>query len=129
MENYISIIEKLRCNEVKLTMPKFEIYFSAELKPYFNSLGINDAFSESADFEGMMKKDVNIALILHKTFIKVNEKGTEAAAVTIVEIMKGKGCKRKKNYEMIVHPFLFVIIGHKLPLGHDILFASKIEYI
>ena len=66
-------------------MPKFEINFSAELKSIFQSLGMKEAFTNNADFSSMKKeKDISISRIIHKTFIKFDEKGTEAAAVTAI---------------------------------------------
>lgn len=111
-------------------MPKFEINFGDELKPYFNKLGMIQAFTNSADFSGMSKSnDLKIGKIIHKTFIKVDEEGTEAAAVTAV-VMKAKSImpRPEKIIDMIVdHPFLFIIRSNGLPKEHDILFISKVE--
>ena len=131
LENYNSLIQNLRKKQVKFSLPKFEINFSAELKPYFISLGMNDAFTSKADFTGLTEENnIKIGKILHKTFIQVDEEGTEATAATDLTVAK-KGSKRsKEQFEMIVdHPFLFIIRSCKLPSGYDMLFSSKIEYI
>ena len=132
LETYNSIIQQLKRTLVKFSMPKFEISFSEELKPYLISLGMNDAFISNANFTGVTEENnIKIGRIIHKTFIKVNEEGTEAAAITYLE-MKKKGSKRSKEKIVIMtvdHPFLFIIRANKLPSGHDMIFASKIEYI
>ena len=48
------------------------------------SLGIADAFSESADFSGMCDRNVFLSKVLQESFIAVDEKGVEAAAYTII---------------------------------------------
>ena len=130
LEKYSNIIQKLSKHKVSLRLPKFEINFGDELKPYFNKLGMIQAFTNSADFSGMSKaNDLKIGKIIHKTFIKVDEEGTEAAAVTAV-VMKAKAMmpRPEKIIDMIVdHPFLFIIRSNGLPKEHDILFISKVE--
>ena len=129
-QKYQTIVTKLTKNKVILHLPKFMINFSTELTPCFKSLGMNDAFTEQADFTTITKKkQIYIGQIIHKTFIEVDEEGTEAAAVTAV-VMKATCMihETKKEIEMDVnHPFLFIIRSNQLPLNHDILFISKVE--
>ena len=130
LEKYSNIIQKLSNHKVSLRLPKFEINFGDELTPYFNKLGMIQAFTDSADFSGMSKaNDLKIGKIIHKTFIKVDEEGTEAAAVTAVVMKKRAMMPRpEKIIDMIVdHPFLFIIRSNGLPKEHDILFISKVE--
>ena len=129
-EKYTEILKNLRFVKVELSLPKFEIQFSDELKPKFASMGMAEAFSNKADFSIMKKeKDLYIGRIIHKTFIKVDEEGTEAAAATAV-MMKCMGCvpmPERIIYMIVNHPFLFIIRTDDLPSGHDILFISKVE--
>src|SRR5213079_2539985 len=81
--------------EVDLHLPKFKI----ELQPIalaekFEALGMKTAFDQprgSANFDGMAPRKPNdylyISQVFHKTFIAVDEKGTEAAAATAVAMM------------------------------------------
>lgn len=126
-QKYATIVMNLCKNKIRLSTPKFVINFEDELKPYFNSLGMIEAFTDNADFSAMSKTNrLKIAKILHKTFIEVDEEGTEAAGATAV-VMRKKAMP-KKEIEMIVdHPFLFIIRSEQLPSGHDILFISKVE--
>ncbi len=129
-DKYSSIIKGLKNTKVIFSMPKFEIKYSASIKEYLKSLGIIEAFKEEANFSLMKKaQKIFIGNVIHKTFIKVDEEGTEAAAVTAV-VMRSKGLNKKPPQDIIMevdHPFLFIIRTDNFPLGYDILFISKIE--
>ena len=88
-------------------------------------MGMPLAFSYIADFtgitEGTEQKWLRIDKVLHKAFIEVNEEGTEAAAVTVVEM---KVTSYKPGYTMKVNrPFVFAI---KEKDTNSILFIGKI---
>ena len=126
-EKYIEIIKNMGPKKVNLSLPKFEVKFEAELKQFLIALGMNQAFSEEADFTDMIKEKAFIGRVLHKTFLNVNEKGTEAGAATGV-LMSNAWCPPETPKDMNVnHPFLFIVRTEDLPSGHDILFISKIE--
>jgi serpin B len=128
LDIYNEITNNLINKKVILSLPKFEINFSDELKPYFIALGMIEAFGD-ADFSAMKKeKDIQIGKIIHKTFIKIDEQGTEAAAATAVVMRKCMMPRPQPTPVMNVnHPFLFIIRSNDLPAGHDMLFCSKIE--
>lgn len=71
--------------EVKVYLPKFTMKKSYSLKLTLAEMGMPRAFSDFADFNNMTK-DVKIDDVYHKTFIDVDEEGTEAAAVTAVRM-------------------------------------------
>ena len=128
-EKYHIIIKELINKKVILSLPKFEIDFSDELSSSFQALGMKEAFSKSADFSAMKKeKDIYISLIIHKTFIKVDEKGTEAAAATAVVMREMSASPPEPVPIMKVdHPFLFIIGNNDLPHENDMIFISKVE--
>ena len=127
LEKYNEIINQLANQKVDLSLPKFEINFSDELKPYFIALGMKEAFFDDADFSAMRKEnDIKIGRIIHKTFIKIDEEGTEAAAATAV-VMRKMMAPRPMPVMNVNHPFLFIIRSDELPFGHDMLFVSKVE--
>ncbi len=72
--------------KTKLAVPKFKIEFSTGLNSALNTLGIKTAFTGDADFGKMTDNGNGIAIssVIHKTFIEIDEEGTEAAAVTAV---------------------------------------------
>ncbi|MCW3807265.1 serpin family protein [Plebeiibacterium marinum] len=80
-------INKLVSREVSLFLPKFKFECEYELKDYLKEMGMPSAFSGAADFSGITQDaSITISKVKHKTFIEVDEKGTEAAAVTSVEM-------------------------------------------
>ena len=130
-DEYNNIINKLNNQKVKLYLPKFKMKYQTYLEETLKELGIKLAFNpDKADFSSMIKTDKNkfyINRIVHSTFIRVDEKGTEAAAVTVVKF-RGRESRPGRNIIMdINHPFLFIIRSKDLPSGHDILFISKVE--
>ena len=128
-DHYYTIISGLTNKKVVLSLPRFEFDFSAELSENFKLLGMNDAFNTSADFSVMKKeKDINISSIMHKTFIKVDEQRTEAAAATAVT-MRFFGALPPEPIPVmkVDHPFLFIIRSNDLQPGNDMIFISKVE--
>ena len=129
-EKYKTIIDNLGNKKVKLSLPKFEFDFSAELSQNLKFLGMKEAFTNKADFSIMKKeKDIWISRIIHKTYIKVDEKGTEAAAVTAV-VMRGPTIAIRPDPIPVMkvdHPFLFIIRSNDLQIRNDIIFMSKVE--
>ena len=78
---------------VSLTVPKYELEWSGSLADVLPEMGLSRAFDVSAaDFTAMGRSDngpLFIGDVIHKTVLKVNEKGTEAAAVTAVVMESG----------------------------------------
>ena len=75
--------------EVNLRFPRFKVECSYEMhKTILPEMGMITPFSDNADFSGMTpdKMAVRISKVVHKTFVEVNEEGTEAAAVTAVVV-------------------------------------------
>lgn len=99
--------------EVVVKMPKFGFSYEAGLKEFLHSLGMTNAFTPYvADFSGINPaKDIFISRVIHKTFVEVDESGTEAAAVTAIEFeTTSVGPSQPVPYYFIVDkPFLFVI--------------------
>lgn len=87
INNYLQAIQK---GHVGLSIPKFETQFENSLKDELTNQGMGVAFdSANADFSRMNaehQKNLYISEILHKTYCRVDELGTEASAVTSVEV-------------------------------------------
>lgn len=99
--------------EVIVSLPRFQLEQEYDLNAPLETLGLERAFQpEAADFFGISDdpEGLFIGSVLHKTFVDVNEQGTEAAALTEM-IMLG-GCARDEEPPKIFcadHPFLFLI--------------------
>lgn len=92
-----------------LELPKFKFEYENTLNNELIDLGLGLAFTDSADFTGINKNGgLKISRVKHKTFVEVNEEGTEAAAVTSVG-METTSVGPNTNTFIIDHPFLFVI--------------------
>lgn len=94
-ENWENWMSQFREQEISLRMPKFKLeYGTKELNDALTTLGMGIAFDANrADFSRMasledLGQNLYIDKVSHKTFIEVNEEGTEAAAVTVVGIVK-----------------------------------------
>lgn len=98
----------LQPGRVLLTMPKFRFDFEAQLKAPLEQLGMGIAFIPLvADFGRIttVRNDLYISRVVHKAFIDVHEKGTEAAAATAV----GIGVTSLPPSITLDRPFLFAI--------------------
>jgi serpin B len=85
-----SIVAGLTNQAVVLWLPRFKVETAQELAALLQGLGMTSAFSPGlADFSGMDgTRDLYISNVIHKAFISVAEKGTEAAAATAVVIKR-----------------------------------------
>ncbi|WP_299666915.1 serpin family protein [uncultured Polaribacter sp.] len=108
--------------EVALKMPKFTFSYEKELKEQLTDLGLGVAFTNSADFSNISDVPLSISFVLQKTFIEVNELGTEAAAVTAVGIGVTSVDLSKKSVALN-KPFLFAITEKET---NSICFIGKI---
>jgi serine protease inhibitor len=98
---------KLKKQDAQLFLPRFRIAYDRELRESLTVLGMPLAFSPEGDFSGMTgKKNFHLSAVLHKTFISVNEEGTEAASVTAGIVKSGIEDTAVFRAD---HPFLFLI--------------------
>lgn len=100
-----------------LQMPKFSLETEYNLVKDLMALGINDAFGP-ADFSGISSEGLFITRAIHKAFVDVNEKGTEAAAATGIEMFASAPPHFRAD-----HPFIFLI--QEKTTG-NILFIGKV---
>ena len=116
---------ELSSGYVSLSMPKFKIEFSTEFNGMLKSLGINRAFTNNAQFSKMFDTgNVWIDKTIHKTYIDVNEEGTEAAAVTAMA-EAGSALPPEPEKIKFDRPFTFVI---KDNVSGEILFMGEYAY-
>ncbi|XP_053102005.1 serpin B6-like isoform X1 [Hemicordylus capensis] len=105
--------EMMDLTEVELSLPKFKLEETYDLKPVLRSMGMTEAFDQGkADFSGMSSNnDLVLSEVVHKSFVEVNEEGTEAAAATAVIMMMR--CAMIVPRFTADHPFLFFIWHNK----------------
>jgi len=112
--NWQTWLSQFEEQDGSITLPKFQLEYGVELKPILSALGMDIAFSQNADFSGISDKSAKIDQVKHKTFVEVNEKGTEAAAVTSVGIVATSIRPPSNPFEMVVdRPFFCAIYDHE----------------
>ncbi|MFA6618909.1 MAG: serpin family protein [Candidatus Neomarinimicrobiota bacterium] len=102
--------------DVLLYMPKFKLESNYQLASILKRMGLKEAFSANADFSGISgNKDLYISDAIHKAFIEVDEKKTEAAAATgLVMKLTSMAPVHKAPLEFRAdHPFTFMIRHNK----------------
>jgi serine protease inhibitor len=103
-------LARMRPMDGDVTLPRFKLAYEATLNEQLKALGMRDAFDEvRADFSGMRRTPPSLVIdeVKHKTFIEVNEEGTEAAAVTSIGVRVTSAGPR---FRFIAdRPFLFAI--------------------
>ena len=118
-----NVINGLTVRDVEVSLPKFKVEYNTELIPALTKMGMGIAFQPGlADFT-RINKDTPLVIshVLHDTYVDVNEKGTEAAAVTVVVI--GVGAVIEGISFTVNRPFIFLI---KENLNNTILFMGAI---
>jgi serpin B len=107
-------------HDLELVVPKLELDARASLVPQLQALGMRRAFTELAQLGGMSDARLYLSDVLHQTYLRVDEKGTEAAAVTagLAEIVS---MPRRFHAD---RPFFFVIRDNR---SGTLLFLGRIE--
>ena len=108
---FVEIIKKLtKKRNVNLNLPKFEFEYETSLKDSFIYLNMKEAFTNNADFSKItQEKKLKINDIIHKTYIKVDEFGTEASAVTALTMFAAGVLIDNASFMNVDHSFFFLI--------------------
>ncbi|XP_074204091.1 leukocyte elastase inhibitor [Camelus bactrianus] len=108
--------------EVSVHLPRFGLEESYDLTAPLAHLGVQDLFCSKADLSGMSgTRDLFVSKVVHKSFVEVNEEGTEAAAAT-AGIVAYAMLMPEENF-IADHPFIF-FIRHNL--SANILFLGRL---
>ena len=110
-QDWSALATGMKNQYVNLQFPKFETESGFELKDALMALGIKKAFLSDEDFTPMFSDvRVFVSSVIQKAKIKLDESGTEAAAVTVVTMEKNAGPGLDKPIDFIAdHPFAYVI--------------------
>lgn len=119
------ILDARSYGEVDLMMPRFKMESDFSLGETLAAMGMPTAFTDGADFSGMDgTRDLHIGAVVHKAYVDVNEKGTEAAAATAVLMMRAMAPAGGPLEIKVDRPFIFLI--HDEPSG-AILFLGQVN--
>jgi serpin B len=109
-ENWTQWMSRMRIREGSLQLPRFKQDYKIELKRALSALGMASAFNPSkSDFSGITDLKVWIDQVKHKTFVEVNEEGTEAAAVTSIGIRTTSAILEEPFRMVVDRPFFCAI--------------------
>jgi serine protease inhibitor len=109
-ENWENWMTQFSKQQGFIRLPRFKMDYDITLNNALTAIGMGEAFSNQANFSAM-GKDLKISEVKHKTFVEVNEEGTEAAAATSVVMMPlSAQLPAKEPFRMIVErPFFCAI--------------------
>lgn len=106
-----------------LALPRFELHTTLPLREHLDALGMNLPFGASSDLSGMVasgQPELVLTKVVHQAFVRVHERGTEAAAATGVVVEP----RSTHPHFRADRPFLFVIRDR---LTSSILFIGRLE--
>jgi serpin B len=111
MENWRQWLTRLNSKKGTVELPRFKLENEYNLKPILAALGMTAAFTSKADFRGISDEPLYIDWVKQKTYVDVNEQGTEAAAVSGMG-MRAMAMRREEEppFHMVVdRPFFLAI--------------------
>lgn len=124
-----SALENMTLEKVELSIPKFKTEYELEFNDVLKTMGIEKAFDDrAANFLAMLSNaDIYIETVLQKTFIEVDEAGTEAAAATavVMYISAIEPEQEKPKVFKADKPFIYFIMDEATG---EILFIGEYAY-
>jgi serpin B len=109
-ETWEQWMAQFRSRQGSIQIPRFKLEYKVELTPVLSQMGMAKAFGSQANFSGISQIPTEISEVKHKTFVDVNEEGTEAAAVTSIGIRATAAIPMSEPFQMKVdRPFFCAI--------------------
>ncbi len=117
-------MRKYSSTEGTLLLPRFKMEYEKQLREALTQLGMGVAFQDDADLGGI-GPNLAISEVKHKTYVDVNEEGTEAAAVTSVGVRATSVRVEPRTFYMEVNrPFFFAIRDNQ---SGEVLFLGVVQ--
>lgn len=118
-EKWSALDQSTHEGERPLFLPRFKLSWERKLRDDLTAMGMGIAFTDAANFSRASDAGIELSRVIQKTFVDVNEEGTEAAAATIV----GAVPTSAPSPVRIDRPFIFAI---RERLSGTILFMGKV---
>lgn len=124
LTGWLQLLDASDPQTVRLHFPKLQMAVDYDLERPLTAMGMGPAFSRQADLRGIADADLRIAKVIHKTFLRIDEKGTEAAAATGISVEVTSAPVVQPPTFRADHPFIVLIRDHGTGA---ILFLGRIE--
>jgi Serine protease inhibitor len=111
-KDYWALLQNHRARaKVTLSMPRFKVESTLDkLVEVLMALGMQEAFSDYANFSAMLDVGVKVSDVIQKSYVSVDEEGTEAAAVTLILMEATSARPAPEKVTMVLdRPFVFAI--------------------
>jgi len=108
-EQWATWMTQFRQTQGYVALPRFQISYEVELNRALTALGMGEAFDpNAANFEAVLSTPSRLYIntVKHKTFVEVNEEGTEAAATTSVDVLATSAISQQTFTMIVNRPFL-----------------------
>jgi serpin B len=102
-------LAKLYGRPVDIRLPRFKVEYARLLNSDLKALGMATMFGPAADFSLISPQPLEVSLVLQKTFITVDEEGTEAAAATVIKGVTSPGPSPQPIVLAFDRPFIYFI--------------------
>lgn len=122
---WFSLTANLERTKAAVELPAFKMECEYDLIPYLKSLGIEQAFTSDADFSGISDTPLFVSEVRQKTYIDVNKKGTEAAAVTYIGMKMTSAGPETVIPFRVDRPFIFAI--REVSTGAILFLGQKVD--
>lgn len=123
-ENWTKMKSDTFKSNIILELPRFKLQYSKKLNDVARNLGINRAFVGAAQFDKISRTtDMSVGFIRQDTYLGIDEKGTEAAAVTTIGMLASSAGPTQTRQIVCDHPF-GIVISEKT--SNTILFMGRI---
>lgn len=134
LDEIINDLDKQQFNELadeadtstyQVYLPKFRIEYKITLNQILAAMGMEQSLTDNADFSNLFQGAINpsISRVIHQSFLELDEEGAEAAAATVVEMIRLSALPASKPTLTINKPFAFFI---REKHTETILFSGKL---
>ncbi|KFO85482.1 hypothetical protein N320_09566, partial [Buceros rhinoceros silvestris] len=117
-------MQSFKERKIYLHLPKFSISALYDVKSLFEKMGVTEVFSDLADLSGVAENTLlKVSAAIHKAMVDVSENGTEAAAVTVIQVVEVSALSPPPPHIRFNRPFLMLVFNKPT---QNILFMGKI---
>ena len=124
-EKLQKLLKRMIPIKINLKLPKFKLDKNYTLNEDLQRMGMKLPFHPSAYLTGIAAGSMYIDSVIQKSYLAVDEKGTEASSATIVIIVTRGGGGYTPSM-IINRPFIFMLRNKNLPVNYEMLFMSKV---